>query len=87
MEAIWRVTDGFAIYADVFNPSLDGFRDTLLAEFTHKGNNETWWQPSAACYKRWLQIARFSHVEEKARFNLQSSFRDEVAKVVFHAAR
>lgn len=87
MEAIWRVTDGFAIFADVFNPSLENFRDTLLAEFTHKGNNETWWQPSAACYKRWLQIARFSRVEEKARFNLQSSFRDEVPKVVFHAAR
>lgn len=87
MEAIWRVTDGFAVFADVYNPSLDAFKTALLAEFTHKGNNETWWQPSPACYKRWLQIARFSHVEEKSRFRLQSTFSDEVPKVVFHAAR
>lgn len=86
MEAIWRVTDGFAVFADVYNPSLDAFKNTLLAEFTHKGNNETWWQPSAACYKRWLQIARFSQVEEKSRFSLQSTFADEVPKVVFHVA-
>jgi tRNA (mo5U34)-methyltransferase len=87
MEAIWRVTGGFAVFADVYDPALEGLREWTLANFTHKGNNETWWQPSTACYLRWLQLARFSRVEEKARFKLQSNFQDEVPKVVFHAYR
>jgi tRNA (mo5U34)-methyltransferase len=87
IEAIWTVTKDMAIFADVYDPSLDSFKRAILAEFTHEGNNETWWQPSAGCYERWMQIARFSRVEEKSRFKLQSTFQDEVSKVVFHAYR
>lgn len=87
IEAIWTVTKDVAVFADVYDPSLDSFKRAILAQFTHEGNNETWWQPSAACYERWMQLARFSRVEEKSRFKLQSNFRDEVSKVVFHAFR
>ncbi len=87
IEAIWTVTKGIAVFADVYDPSLDSFKRAILAEFTHEGNNETWWRPSATCYRRWMQLARFSRVEEKSRFKLLSNFRDDVSKVVFHAYR
>lgn len=85
MEAIWTVTDGVAVFGDVFHPDLEGFKDNALVEFCHSGASDMWWRPSTACYRYWLQLARFSRIEEISRFVLEANFRREVPKVVFHA--
>lgn len=87
IEAIWTVTRGFAIFADVYNPELEAFPGRALLEFVHAGKSDMWWHPSVTCYKLWILLARFSRVEEKARFNLQSRFPHEITKVVLHAYR
>jgi tRNA (mo5U34)-methyltransferase len=87
MESIWTVTENFAIFADVYHPQLDAFKDNALVEFTQAGQSDMWWRPSVTCYKLWLHLARFSRVEEISRFVLESNYRSEIPKVVFHAYR
>lgn len=87
MESIWTVTRDFAVFADVYHPDLDAFKDNALVEFCQAGQSDVWWRPSATCYQLWLHLARFSRVEEQARFVLESNFRSEIPKVVFHAFR
>jgi tRNA (mo5U34)-methyltransferase len=86
MEAIWTVTDKFAIFADVYHPELEAF-DNALVEFCQAGQADLWWRPSTRAYKLWLQVARFSRVEEVSRFVLEAKFRSEIPKVVLHAYR
>jgi tRNA (mo5U34)-methyltransferase len=87
MEAIWHVVKpgGFSVFADVYHPELDAYKNNALLEFANAGQSDVWWRPNSTCYKLWLHLARYSRVEEKARFNLQSNFRSEIPKVVFHA--
>jgi tRNA (mo5U34)-methyltransferase len=87
MESIWTVTKNFAIFADVYHPELDAYKDNALVEFCNAGQSDVWWRPSTTCYRLWLHLARFARVEEKARFVLESNFRSEIPKVVFHAYR
>lgn len=87
MESIWTVTKDFAVFADVYHPELDAFKGNALVEFTHNGKTDMWWRPSVTCYEIWLHLARFSRLEEKSRFKLQSNFEHEIPKVVFHAYR
>lgn len=88
MEAIWTVTNGFAVFADVYQPDLEAFSNAL-AQFarTGRGRSDVWWRPNIACYQVWAKIARFSRMEEKSRFILQAHFQDPIPKVVFHAYR
>lgn len=87
MESIWTAVKptGFAVFADVYHPQLDGMKANALVEFAQAGDSDVWWRPSSTCYRLWLHLARFSRVEEKSRFKLQSNYRSEIPKVVFHA--
>jgi tRNA (mo5U34)-methyltransferase len=87
MEAIWNVVKpgGFSVYADVYHPELDAFPENALLEFANAGQSDVWWRPNTTCYRLWLHLARYSRVEEKGRFNLQSNFRADIPKVVLHA--
>lgn len=87
MEAVWTVVKpgGFSIFADVYHPELDAFKDNALLEFANAGQSDVWWRPNSTCYRLWLHLAKYSRVEEKGRFNLQSNFRSDIPKVVFHA--
>jgi tRNA (mo5U34)-methyltransferase len=87
MESIFTVTQNFAVFADVYHPELDAFKGNALVEFTHAGKTDMWWRPSVTAYELWLHLARFSRLEEKSRFKLQSNFEHEIPKVVFHAYR
>ncbi|HEY8173165.1 MAG TPA: hypothetical protein VIH21_08750 [Dehalococcoidia bacterium] len=87
MESIWSVTRNFAIFGDVYHPDLEAFKDNALVEFCQAGQTDVWWRPSTTCYKLWLHLARFARVEEQSRFVLESNFRSEIPKVVFHAFR
>jgi tRNA (mo5U34)-methyltransferase len=87
MESIWTVVRDRAIFADVYHPDLEAFKDSALVEFCQAGQTDVWWRPSTTCYKLWLHLARFSRVEEQSRFVLESNFRSEIPKVVFHAFR
>jgi tRNA (mo5U34)-methyltransferase len=89
MEAIWTVTKGFAVFADVYHPDLDAFKGNALAQFARAGSgrSDVWWRPNITCYQVWAQLARFSRMEEKSRFVLQANFQDPIPKVVFHAYR
>lgn len=89
MESIWTAVKpgGFAIFADVYHPDLEAFKDSALVEFCQAGQTDVWWRPSTTCYRLWLHLARFSRVEEQSRFVLESNFRSEIPKVVFHAFR
>jgi tRNA (mo5U34)-methyltransferase len=87
MEAIWTVTKNVAVFADVYHPQLDAFEGNALTEFTYAGQGNVWWRPSVTCYRLWLRLARFSRVDEISRFVLESQFRSEIPKVVFHAYR
>ncbi len=87
MESIWSVTRNFAVFADVYHPDLEAFKDNALVEFCQAGQTDVWWRPSTTCYRLWLHLARFSQVDEKSRFVLESNFRSEIPKVVFHAYR
>lgn len=87
MESLWSVTKGFAVFADVFHPELEEFSENAVAQFarTGSGRSDVWWRPNVKCYEVWLKLARFSHVDVKSRFALQSNFSDPIPKVVFHA--
>ena len=85
MESIWTVTNDFAVFADVYHPDLDSIKGNAIVEFSWAGQSDVWWRPSPTCYRLWLHIARFSRVEERSRFKLQSNYRSEIPKVVFHA--
>ncbi len=87
MEAIWTVTKKIAIFADVYNPALDGFEPHALCTFLMTGKSDIWWLPSVQCYKVWLLVARFSRVEEECRFVLNAKFEREIPKVVLRAYR
>jgi tRNA (mo5U34)-methyltransferase len=87
IEAIWTVVkaEGFSVFADVYHPELDAFKENALMEFANAGQSDVWWRPNSTAYRLWLHLARYSRVDEKARFNLQSNFRSEIPKIVFHA--
>lgn len=89
MEAIWTVTKGFAVFADVYHPELEAFTGNALAQFARAGSgrSDVWWRPNTTTYRVWAQLARFSRMEEKSRFVLQAHFQDPIPKVVFHAYR
>jgi hypothetical protein len=86
IEAIWTVTKNFAIFADVYDPTLDG-HEQPASSFRFTGQSDVWWLPSRDVYKVWLRLARFSRIEEKSTFLLNSSFEGQICKVVFHAYR
>jgi len=85
IEAIWNVTDSFAVFADVYHPELEAFKQNALVEFCQAGQSDVWWRPSVRAYRLWLMLARFSRIEEKSRFVLEARYRSEIPKVVFHA--
>ncbi len=85
MESISTVTRGFAVFGDVYNPDLDDHGQDAVAQFCWAGQGDVWWQPSVLTYKLWLHLARFSRVEEQSRFLLNSNFRRNIPKVIFHA--
>lgn len=87
MENIYRVTRQYAIFADVYNPDIEGFADTALSEFTMAGNSDVWWRPNTHCFIRMLKVAHFSHIEEVSRFVLNSRFEGVIHKFVFRAHR
>jgi tRNA (mo5U34)-methyltransferase len=85
MENIWRVTKQFAIFADVYNPELEAFKNKALTEFCMVGETDVWWRPSSTTLYLMLHVARFSRVEEVSRFKLNSHFEGEIPKVVYKA--
>jgi len=85
MEAISTVTKRFAIFADVYSPDLDGYKNEAMVQFCWAGQGDVWWQPSVLTYNLWLRLSRFSRVEEQSRFVLESNFRRAIPKVVLHA--
>ncbi len=87
IEAIWTVTKNFAVFADVYHPELEAFKNNALVEFCQAGQSDVWWRPSVLTYNLWLHLARFSRVEEVSRFVLESNYESEIPKVVFHAYR
>jgi len=87
IEAIWTVTKNMSIFADVYHPDLEGFEQNTLVEFCQAGQSDVWWRPSRQTYHLWLQVARYSRIDEISRFVLESRYRSEIPKVVLHAYR
>jgi tRNA (mo5U34)-methyltransferase len=85
MENVWSVTKQFAIFADVYNPELEAFKNKALTEFCMVGETDVWWRPSSTTLFLMLHVARFSKVEEVSRFKLNSHFEGEIPKVVYKA--
>jgi tRNA (mo5U34)-methyltransferase len=86
IENIWRVVDQFAIFADVYQPQLEGV-DEPLTQFSVKPDIAMWWRPNIRCLKDMMKVARFSRVEEIARLRLGSGVLHDVHKIVLKAYR
>lgn len=86
IENIWRVVDGFAIFADVHEPQLEAI-DAPVTEFAMADTTAMWWRPNSRCLTRMMQVARFSRVEEVSRFKLDTDLQRDLYKVVLKAHR
>lgn len=87
MENIWSVVRQYAIFADVYNPDLEGIKDRPLTEFAMGDTPDMWWRPNTACLVQMLQVARFSRIEEVSRFQLKANIGRDIHKVVLRAYR
>lgn len=86
IENIWRVVNGFAIFADVHEPELESVK-APVTEFAMAETTAMWWRPNSHCLTRMMQVARFSRVEEVSRFKLDTDLERDLYKVVLKAYR
>jgi tRNA (mo5U34)-methyltransferase len=84
MESIYTVTDGFTLFADVYNPELDRFPNATLVEFCMYA--DVWWRPSISSLKKMIATAGFSGVEQISTFVLNApKVSYDIHKVVLKA--
>ena len=84
MESIYTVTDGFALFADVYNPELERYLNATLVEFCMYA--DVWWRPSISSLKKMIATAGFSGVEQISTFVLNApKVSYDIHKVVLKA--
>lgn len=81
LENIFSVTDDFAIVAEPFNPSLDGFTSPL-SEYIGTTVMGIWWMHSPKSIYRMMETAGFGPIQEVSRLKLNNR-QGEFHKVVF----
>jgi len=83
IENVCSVTreSGFAIIAEPYHTSLEGFKDVPLSQFGF-GQAVGWWQHSVETFKTMMWAAGFDEVEEVSRFRLNCQAAIPLIKVV-----
>jgi len=86
LEAVWSVTRGEAIIAEVMDPELESKGEERAMRFMLSLDEYSgclWWYPTSSAWEAMLRLARFSEVEEVSRFDLATRPGGRLPKVVY----
>lgn len=87
LEAVWSVTNGHAVIAEVMDPQLESSGQERAMRFMLSLDEYSgclWWYPTASALEAMLKLARFQDVKEVSRFDLATSRGGKLPKVVYH---